>query len=442
MANEEHLQILKQGVEQWNKWRTENAIIPDLSGAELSGANLREANLREANLSGAYLSDANLVKADLSEANLSDAKLGRASLSAGSLRGANLSGAYLGAAELLGDADLRDANLRGANLSGAKLYEADLKDADLSKALLGGADLSDACLNDAKLVEAYLSEANLRSAYLSGANLRGADLSEADLSDANLSDAKLGRARLSDANLRGANLSGVDLTDADLSRTNLVETNFTNATISGCRIYGASAWDLILVDAAQRNLIITKEGEPVVTVDDLEVGQFIYLLLNHEKLRNTINSVAERGVLLLGRFGGGGLEVLRAVAAELRNAKYLPIIFDFDRPRDRNYTETVKTLVGLSRFVIVDMSGPSVPQELYATVPHFKIPFIPIVEEGRPVYAMFADLLEYPWVLRPELRFANTDELLAMLPTRVIAPAEAMHEQRQCLLTELFGRLG
>jgi len=92
--------------------------------------------------------------------------------------------------------------------------------------------------------------------------------------------------------------------------------------------------------------------------------------------------------------------------------------------------------------VIVDLSGPSVPQELYATVPHFKIPFIPIIEEGRPVYAMFADLLEYPWVLRPELRFANTDELLALLPTRVIAPAEAMHEQRQRLLTELFGHSG
>lgn len=134
--------------------------------------------------------------------------------------------------------------------------------------------------------------------------------------------------------------------------------------------------------------------------------------------------------------------MLRATAAELRKAKYLPMIFDFDRPLDRNYTETVKTLVGLSRFVIVDLSGPSVPQELYATIPHFKIPFIPIIEEGRPVYAMFADLLEYPWVLRPELRFANTDELLAMLPTRVIAPAEAMHEQRQRLLTELFGRAG
>ena len=47
MANEEHLKILKQGVEQWNKWRLENAIRPDLSDADLKrGANLSGANLR------------------------------------------------------------------------------------------------------------------------------------------------------------------------------------------------------------------------------------------------------------------------------------------------------------------------------------------------------------------------------------------------------------
>ena len=40
MANEEHLKILKQGVEQWNKWRLENAIRPDLSDADLSSAEL------------------------------------------------------------------------------------------------------------------------------------------------------------------------------------------------------------------------------------------------------------------------------------------------------------------------------------------------------------------------------------------------------------------
>ena len=71
MANEEHLKILKQGVEQWNKWRLENAIRPDLSGADLSGANLSGADLSGANLSGADLSGANLSGADLSGANLS-----------------------------------------------------------------------------------------------------------------------------------------------------------------------------------------------------------------------------------------------------------------------------------------------------------------------------------------------------------------------------------
>jgi hypothetical protein len=155
-------------------------------------------------------------------------------------------------------------------------------------------------------------------------------------------------------------------------------------------------------------------------VDDLEVAQFIYLLLNHRKLRKVLNAITERGVLVLGRLGGGGLEVLEAIAAKLRGLKYLPIIFDFERPADRNYTETVKTLVGLSRFVIVDLSGPSVPQELYSTVPHFKIPFVPILEDGRGKYSMADDILE-------------------VLPTQIIAPAENWVKDREDRLADLFG---
>jgi hypothetical protein len=195
-----------------------------------------------------------------------------------------------------------------------------------------------------------------------------------------------------------------------------------------------------LEGATQDDLIITPLGEPIISVDDLEVAQFIYLLLNHKKLRNVLNAVTERGVLILGRFGGGGLEVLQAIAAKLREENYLPIIFDFERPQDRNYTETVKTLVGLSRFVIVDLSGPSVPQELYATIPHFKIPFVPIIEEGRKTYAMFADLLEYPWVLKPVVEFASENHLMELLPSRVVEPAEKKFKERQVLLNQLFNR--
>ena len=39
MANPEHLQILKQGVEAWNQWREQNkGIRPDLRGANLGGS--------------------------------------------------------------------------------------------------------------------------------------------------------------------------------------------------------------------------------------------------------------------------------------------------------------------------------------------------------------------------------------------------------------------
>ena len=75
MANLEHLEILKQGVEAWDKWRKENTeIVPNLGGANLSGTDLSGAqlyltNLRRANLIGADLRGAkNLSASQVKEA--------------------------------------------------------------------------------------------------------------------------------------------------------------------------------------------------------------------------------------------------------------------------------------------------------------------------------------------------------------------------------------
>jgi hypothetical protein len=78
MANPEHLQILKQGVEVWNQWREQHKDIrPDLTGAALHSAHLSKADFTSAALSGAALSRAHLSSADFTGADLSHADLNR-----------------------------------------------------------------------------------------------------------------------------------------------------------------------------------------------------------------------------------------------------------------------------------------------------------------------------------------------------------------------------
>lgn len=79
MANQEHLNILKQGIESWNTWRREQTHVnPDLRGKDFRWANLSRAFLNRTDLSEAILREVDLSWANLSWANLSKADLTRA----------------------------------------------------------------------------------------------------------------------------------------------------------------------------------------------------------------------------------------------------------------------------------------------------------------------------------------------------------------------------
>jgi Pentapeptide repeats (8 copies) len=297
------------------------------------------------------------------------------------LSGANFDRAFLGGADLswadLSDAWLGQADLSGANLSGAKLYGA-----NLGRANLGGADLYGAFLDGAKLGTACLRKANLSRAFLTKANLIDADLAGADLTGAGLAQANLFR----------TNLTGANLTKADLPLAILFKTDLTGAELAGCHIWGVSAWGLKLEGANQQNLVITPPGEPEVTVDNIEVAQFIYLMLNNQKVRDVIDTITSKAVLILGRFTDERKAVLDALREELRNRDYLPILFDFNVPATRDITETVSLLARMARFIIADLTDPSsIPKELEAIVPDLAVPVQPLLEGASRPYAMFKD---------------------------------------------------
>jgi uncharacterized protein YjbI with pentapeptide repeats len=227
MADPEHVEILKEGVEVWNKWREKNPDIePDLSEADLEGLILdglnnnnlemydydengrkvfsgfedniaqkldfRKVKLKESFLSGAKLRKADLREADLREAYLNGTILRRANLIRANLFGADLNGV-----------DLRDANLTRANLSFTRLNEATLEKTNFTTA-----NLSNAIIVDSNLIDSELYGANLCEANLFGSDLSRAKLSRAKLNNTNMKYSKLVQAEFTRANLTGAYLYG------------------------------------------------------------------------------------------------------------------------------------------------------------------------------------------------------------------------------------------
>jgi uncharacterized protein YjbI with pentapeptide repeats len=245
---------------------------------------------------------------------------------------------------------------------------------------------------------------------------------------ANLSKADLTGAILNGTRLNSANLSGADLSGADLTAVQLLGTDLRDATLNRSNVHGVSVWGIKVNEGTQhQNLIITNCEEPVITVDNIKIAQFIYLLLNNAEIRDVVDTVGRKGVLLLGRFTEGRIAVLERLQEELRKRDFLPMVFNFDKPEVKDFTETVRLLAGLSHFVIVDITNPrSAPLELQAIVPEYMIPFVPIIEKDEEPFAMFRDLWikHREWVLDP-IRYPSVDRLIEVLDTKIVGPAKA-----------------
>ena len=214
----------------------------------------------------------------------------------------------------------------------------------------------------------------------------------------------LNNAILRNSCLNGANLSGTNLTNAD--------------------IYGISAWDTITdKNTKMKNLIISEE--PLITVDDIEISQFIYMIINNEKISSVINSMRTKGVLILGSFYDDKTsentpkKVLNKIKKEILKKDLIPIVFDFNPSTHLDVTSTVKTLALLSSFIIVDLSNPAGQLiEIGELVREFPIPIIPIAsEKTEHITSMISKATygNYNW-LRTDVIYYNLDNFDRQFP--------------------------
>ena len=361
MANQELLQILRQGVEKWHEWRKQNPQVEaDLSSADLTGMNLRGIDLSWTNLNGS----------DLRRTDLSGAYLGMATL-----LGANLSEADLGSKEVRIDhlvhrfagASLTSTDLRGVNLSKARLIGVDLSGADLRGAMLNEANLEQANLDQANLAGAKLIRANLQQAHLFAADLSGADMHE--------------------ANLQGTFLGSAILHDLDMTQ---------------CNVSGVDAGGSYLQNTSQRDLVVPVFQMPV-GVDSLEAAQLISYVLNHADMWQVVDELKTKIVLLLGYFEWRRRNMVTIWSGELYDRGYLPVVFE--QAKDQSMPHLLSNLMRIARFVIVDITEiDRIIKDLSFDLSHIASghPLVPIqllVQSSADDFTVPEELAAFPLVL-------------------------------------------
>lgn len=373
MADTEHLAILKEGVETWNRWRAStNYGDADLSGADLSGMKLNEIEFLRTKLRGAILTRTQLERAHLKEADLTGATLDRTNLK------------HVNAREAIFDEVVANhPNFEVSTLRGARF----------------------------------------RRARFAGTRFHRAYLRDADLTDADFSGCWLRFARLDGACCQNTNFSG-----ADMRHASLVKTDLRGANLTEVHVFGISAWSIETDANTRQDLIVGKreeEQEAPLRAHDLHTAQLLGLMLDGDGVRAVLNSVTTKLVLILGSFAPEEKAVLDALRQCLQGHGYVGVEFDFERPTDHDYSNTVMTLAGMSRFVVADFTN---AKEVRSEVKNIReeyrhLPVLPIAREDAPVPDTMLNLFTAD-ELGQMKKYRDIDDLIRSVQASIIELAE------------------
>lgn len=273
---------------------------------------------------------------------------------------------------------------------------------DLKGFNLDNLDLSGFHLDQSDFTDASMRGCNLNQAWLTWCVFIRTDLSGSTIINPEREEHS-GDKRLLGVNLRWsafaeANLSNVDMRGAVLEAVSFFDCNFNGADISTSEVNGVSAWGNHYDSQTKQNdLIVSAYDEENITIDHLDLAQFIYLLLNSNGLRSAINSLTTKVVLILGSFAPNDMEELEGIKKELRLLDFIPMLYNFEKPSLRNHMETVSTIAHLSNFIVAELTNPkSIPNELRSLIPNLiSVPVIPLIRDKQKPFGMFEDFKGY-----------------------------------------------
>lgn len=334
------------GYVKWSKWRKDNQVrTPNLENANLNKIELLKYDFNNANFKGAQLKEAKLIDCG-----------------------------FIGA-------DLESVNLENSNCSFSNFTKATLNNVNFTSANLINTTMIDCSCINSKFIDTSLVQ-NLAG----GSNFHSSDFTGSKIVITNLIDCNLQETKFVNCFLNGSNLS---------------RSNLDNSIIKDSTIYGVSAWDISTEGSTQENLTITNHyNDSVLSVDDLEIANFIYLISNNNKVADAIDNITTKVVLILGRFTPERLETLKYIKSVLKKKNYVPVLFDFEKPDRRDLTETIGIIGRMSKFVVADLTdAKSIPQELSELIPNNpSLTIYPIVSKEHREYSMFEHWERYPWV--------------------------------------------
>lgn len=344
---------------------------------------------------------------------------------------------------------IKNFSFDGCNLNGANFQECKMESVSFKNSDLSNSDFKDSLLIDvtfgnlmqepwasrfnrasSKAValgegSANLSKASFISSQIQNCSFQGALLSESIFDEAKITNCDFEKAFLFRSSFYDSELTGTSFKHSDLSESKFIASTLTKVDLSNSRIYGISVWDSTFDSLShQENLIINSVSDSEITVDSIEIAQFIYLIINNSKIRNVIDTLTSKVVLILGRFQDDRKEILNSIKIKLREMNYLPILFDFEKPASRDYIETISTLAHLSRFIIADFSDAKIVlEEVPHVVRNLSVPVQPIINSSQKVPVTLKNLQKFPWVLET-FEYSNYFDIETGISDKIIESLE------------------